>query len=147
REQSAQLVDQIGHAESTVAVLKEQASDLRERIAQHLQRIDGLSAEVTLNQSEMSSLGQEIGRLSEQWEAARQMQADAEARVQSAKARLEEVEREARALSAGRDQQQQRVLSARVALAQVEERLAGLRARQEQLDEARLAKRAEAESA
>ncbi|MFO0876687.1 MAG: chromosome segregation protein SMC [Gemmataceae bacterium] len=134
RERIEQLDTRIGHAGYEIAVLAEQANDMRMRIGQHQERREGLTEEVTLSQGEITQLEQETNRLREDWQRALDHAAEAEAAVASAKCRAEAIEKERRDLESQEQRQQQAAMMARVGLAQLEERLAGLKQRQAQLE-------------
>jgi chromosome segregation protein len=134
RERIALLDGQIEHAQREIDVLTEQATDMRWRIGQHQQKRAGLSEEVQVSRNEISGLDHEIERLQVAWQQVFAQANEADVFVQTARARVDDAEREIREREAQRQQQQQGAVDARVALAQIEERLSGLRGQFERLE-------------
>jgi len=134
------LRDRVGVAESLaekgqqeLAVLSEQAADLRSRVAQHRERRDGLHQEVILSQSELNSLETDLRALETSWTDARTQAEAAELRVHQLETHLQDADREIREREAERQRIQQDSTTARVALAQILERLDSVRAKHRQI--------------
>ncbi len=115
-------------------ILSEQANDMRRRINQHRQKRMGLSEEVSLSQSEVTNLDQEIERIRSSWQGANDQAAEAEAAVQAARGKVEAMKNLRSRQEEQRTTLQQEVTAGQVALAQVEERLSSLRQRVEQAE-------------
>lgn len=133
----------IEQAGQQVEVLAEQVADMRWRVGQHQQRRVGLSEEVSVSQSEIHTLDQDIDQLHTGWQRALDQATAAEATVAAAQQRVEEIEREIRDREARRTRRQQESVLGRVALAASEERLGSLRQRQQQLDADRAGRQAD----
>jgi chromosome segregation protein len=116
-----------------VAVLAEQATDLRARIGQHRERLDGLQQEVTLNQSEMRGLEGDLRALETSWNDSRAKAEGAEQRVRQLETQLQKVDREIHERENERQRVQQDGTAASVALAQAAERLEAMRAKHGQI--------------
>jgi chromosome segregation protein len=136
----AALVDQTDHclrnqrhAQQEIDVLKEQSSDLRERIGQRRERRLGLHEEVTLSRSELTGLNADLERLSAAWSAARERSEEAERAAQSLQARIAQAETDLRTGEQNCAAQTQSEMAAQVALAQIEERRAAADRQRERL--------------
>jgi chromosome segregation protein len=132
-EQTDPLVRNQRHAQQEIEVLKEQSSDLRERIGQRRERRLGLHEEVTLSRSELTGLNADLERLSHAWSAARERSEEAERAAQALQARIAQAETDLRAGEQNCVVQAQCEMAAQVALAQIEERRAAADRQRERL--------------
>lgn len=135
RERIARVEGRIENQVVEVAVFNEQLNDLKSRIGQRRNRREGLSEEMQVNRSEITTLEQEIEGLSACYRNACHEAGRAEAQVQAVQARMEAAEAQNREKQALRQERVQKVSAARVVLAQVEERLSGLRSRYDQVED------------
>jgi chromosome segregation protein len=112
-----------------IALLSDQAGDLKQRIGEHSEKHANLNEEVSVNRRELDELGQDIARLEADRAKAEDRAAEAERAVQRLQARMDAGAEAVRGGEQRRQQLGQDHTAAREALARLTERLAGLRGR------------------